>query len=92
VASVTLTGASTVATNSSCTLVVDIVVPPTNGNVINTTTAVQSSNGGTGNTATASIFVGIPGTPAPSSLLLLAMGLLALMSCQGWRMLGHRSQ
>ncbi len=53
--SASLTGA-TLATNSSCNFSVN-VTGSTNGNFTNVTAAVTSSNGGTGNTASASLAV-----------------------------------
>ncbi len=57
--SVSLTG-GTVAASGICTFVVN-VTGTTGGNKVNTTGAVTSTNGGTGNTATASVIVvGMP--------------------------------
>ena len=58
--SVSLTG-STIATNTSCTVVVN-VTGTTSGQYTNTTGAVSSTNGGTGNTATANLTVASPPT------------------------------
>jgi uncharacterized repeat protein (TIGR01451 family) len=57
--SITLTGGS-IAVNSSCTVTVN-VTGVTAGNYTNSTT-VSSTNGGTGNTTTANLAVGIPPT------------------------------
>jgi len=54
--SVSLTGAG-IATSSNCTLIVN-VTGTTNGTKNNVTGAVTATNGGTGNTASASIVVG----------------------------------
>jgi uncharacterized repeat protein (TIGR01451 family) len=56
--SVTLTG-GTVAASSNCTLAVN-VTGTVSGNFTNTTGAVTSTNGGTGNTATANLTVASP--------------------------------
>ena len=57
--SVSLTGAS-VGLGSSCTVSVNITAPAA-GNFTNTTSAVSSTNGGSGNTASANLTVGNPG-------------------------------
>ena len=58
--SISLTG-GTIAVNSSCTLVVNIT-GTTSGSYVNTSGAVSSTNGGTGNTATANLIVATPPT------------------------------
>jgi hypothetical protein len=58
--SISLTGA-TIAVNSNCTLSVNIT-GTTSGQFTNTSGAVSSTNGGTGNTATANLSVATPPT------------------------------
>jgi uncharacterized repeat protein (TIGR01451 family) len=58
--SISLTAAS-IAVNTSCTVVVN-VTGTASGNYTNTTGAVTSTNGGTGNTATANLTVASPPT------------------------------
>ena len=58
--SVSLTG-GTIAASSSCALTVNIT-GTASGNFINTTGSVSSTNGGTGNTATANLSVATPPT------------------------------
>jgi len=58
--SISLTG-GTVAASSTCTLTVNIT-GTASGNFVNTTGNVSSTNGGTGNTATANLVVASPPT------------------------------
>ena len=58
--SISLTG-GTIAVNSNCTLVVN-VTGTASGQYTNTTGSVTSTNGGTGNTATANLTVATPPT------------------------------
>ncbi|MGE0886656.1 MAG: beta strand repeat-containing protein [Blastocatellales bacterium] len=60
--SVTISGA-TIPVNTTCTFTVK-VKGTTSGPKVNTTGAVTSANGGTGNTATATLTVGVPPTIA----------------------------
>jgi hypothetical protein len=58
-----------------------LTVTPTTPGIKNVATSnVTSANGGAGNSATATLAVLVPGTPAPSSLLLLGTALLALLA------------
>jgi uncharacterized repeat protein (TIGR01451 family) len=82
--------AAMLAPGAICTVVA--TVAGTTAGMKNNSVQGNSTNSGPSNTATASILItGIPGTPAPSSLLLLAMGLLALMCWSGLRKLRQRS-
>ncbi|HZW05310.1 MAG TPA: SBBP repeat-containing protein [Candidatus Nitrosotalea sp.] len=58
--SITL-AAGTIAVNTSCTVVVNVTAT-VSGNYTNTSGAVSSANGGTGNTASANLFVASPPT------------------------------
>ena len=58
--SVSLTG-GTIATGSNCTITAN-VTPSSAGTFVNTTGAVSSTNGGTGNTATANLSAATPPT------------------------------
>jgi hypothetical protein len=82
--SISLTG-GTIATNSNCTLGVN-VTGTTSGNFINTTGAVTSTNGGTGSTATASVYVAM-GVPT-----LTGWGIILLMFLLGFVSIFHRKR
>jgi uncharacterized repeat protein (TIGR01451 family) len=86
---ITLAGA-TVAVGVPCTFSLAVTATPPVGIRNVATNNVTSTNGGTGNIATATLNVLLPGTPAPSSFLLLGTALLALAGWSGWRALSRR--
>jgi uncharacterized repeat protein (TIGR01451 family) len=57
--SISLSGA-TIAASSGCNFSVNVTNTGTTGQLTNTTSAVTSTNGGTGNTATATLYVAFP--------------------------------
>jgi hypothetical protein len=79
---VSLSGGS-IAVNSSCTVSLTVVGTML-GSFTDTIGNVSSTNGGTGNTATATLDVGVTATPLPAALPLFATG-LGGFGLLGWR-------
>jgi uncharacterized repeat protein (TIGR01451 family) len=85
---ISLAGA-TVANGTPCTFGVNVTALSA-GVMNNLTSAVTSTNGGTGNTAAASVTAQTPttATPVPPSFYLALIGLLGLLTWSAWSM--HR--